>query len=40
MHPVPDLLPYLSLVDQFNWIDDQLEWLMAQAHTSEILVET
>ena len=35
-----DLLPYLSLADQFNWIDDQLEWLMAEAHTHEILVET
>ena len=30
-----DLLPYLSLLDQLNWIDDQLEWLMAAGHTHE-----
>ena len=28
-----NLLPYLSVVDHSNWIDDQLEWLMAEAHT-------
>ena len=28
-----NLLPYLSMVDHSNWIDDQLEWLMAEAHT-------